>query len=110
MCRVFPLARVAETRRRPDGDGGIGALGAATVAAFKHLAASGFLHPGERVVLFNTGSGLKYIDVVARYLKDRDSRLGAAGGHADAGDAQAERSSADKLPASHNIGGIIQPF
>ncbi len=38
--------------------------GAATVAAFKHLAASGFLHPGERVVLFNTGSGLKYSDLV----------------------------------------------
>jgi threonine synthase len=34
--------------------------GAATLAAFKHLATSGFLHPDERVVLFNTGSGLKY--------------------------------------------------
>jgi threonine synthase len=38
--------------------------GAATLAAFKHLAASGFLHPGERVVLFNTGSGLKYSNLV----------------------------------------------
>ncbi len=38
--------------------------GAATVAAFKHLAARGFLHPEQRVVLFNTGSGLKYAELV----------------------------------------------
>ncbi len=38
--------------------------GAATLAAFTHLAATGFLHPGERVVLFNTGSGLKYSNLV----------------------------------------------
>ncbi len=34
--------------------------GAATVAALRHLLASGALHPEERIVLFNTGSGLKY--------------------------------------------------
>jgi threonine synthase len=38
--------------------------GAATLAAFKRLASSGFLHPNERVVLFNTGSGLKYSNLV----------------------------------------------
>ena len=38
--------------------------GAATVAAFKRLATSGFLRPNERVVLFNTGSGLKYSSLV----------------------------------------------
>ncbi len=38
--------------------------GAATVAAFKHLAATGFLRPEQRVVLFNTGSGLKYAGLV----------------------------------------------
>jgi threonine synthase len=38
--------------------------GAATVAAFKHLAASGFLQPEQRVVLFNTGSGLKYPELM----------------------------------------------
>jgi threonine synthase len=32
--------------------------GAAAVAAFKRLAAGGYLHPEQRVVLFNTGSGL----------------------------------------------------
>jgi threonine synthase len=38
--------------------------GAATLAAFKRLAMSGFLHPKERIVLFNTGSGLKYSNLV----------------------------------------------
>ncbi len=37
---------------------------AATYAAFKRLAASGFLKPSDRVVLFNTGSGLKYPELV----------------------------------------------
>ena len=35
--------------------------GAATWAALKRLAADGWVEPNERVVLFNTGSGLKYI-------------------------------------------------
>lgn len=39
--------------------------GAATLVAYNKLIASGFLKPSDRVVLFNTGSGLKYIDVVA---------------------------------------------
>lgn len=37
---------------------------AATYAAFKRLAASGFLKPNETIVLFDTGSGLKYPDLV----------------------------------------------
>lgn len=35
--------------------------GAATLAAAIRLAESGWLQPGERVVLFNTGTGLKYL-------------------------------------------------
>jgi len=38
--------------------------GAATYAAFKQLVAENFLHPSDRVVLFNTGSGLKYPELV----------------------------------------------
>lgn len=34
--------------------------GAACVAAARHLIASGFLKPTDRIVLYNTGSGLKY--------------------------------------------------
>jgi threonine synthase len=35
--------------------------GAATFAALKHLVKTGWLQKDERVVLFNTGSGLKYL-------------------------------------------------
>lgn len=36
--------------------------GAATLAALKELVRKGWIQPDERVVLFNTGSGLKYLD------------------------------------------------
>ncbi len=36
--------------------------GAATLAALKQLIQQKWIHPDERVVLFNTGSGLKYLD------------------------------------------------
>src|SRR5580700_10630769 len=37
--------------------------GAAATAAYDHLLATGFLKASDRVVLFNTGSGLKYVDM-----------------------------------------------
>jgi threonine synthase len=40
--------------------------GAATLVAYDKLMASGFLKPTDRAVLFNTGSGLKYIDVIEK--------------------------------------------
>jgi threonine synthase len=43
--------------------------GAASLAAYKILLEQKFLKPADKVVLFNTGSGLKYIDVVAEALK-----------------------------------------
>jgi len=43
--------------------------GAAASAAYDHLLATGFLSPSDRVVLFNTGSGNKYTDVVAQALR-----------------------------------------
>ena len=39
--------------------------GAAATAAYDHLLKIGFLKPADRVVLFNTGAGLKYTDVTA---------------------------------------------
>ena len=42
--------------------------GAAATAAYDRLLASGFLKPSDRVVLFNTGSGLKYTDVIAEAM------------------------------------------
>jgi len=67
--------------------------GAASLAAYKILVEQKFLKPSDRVVLFNTGSGLKYIDVI---------------GQAMGITAQPEQSMA--VPASRNIGGIIQPY
>jgi len=42
--------------------------GATATAAYDHLLATGFLRPSDRVVLFNTGSGLKYTDVTAEAM------------------------------------------
>lgn len=38
--------------------------GGATLAAYRKLVGSGWIGEGESVVLFNTGSGLKYLDVL----------------------------------------------
>src|ERR1700755_3388249 len=42
--------------------------GAAATAAYDHLLATGYLKPTDRCVLFNTGAGLKYADVIAEKL------------------------------------------
>jgi threonine synthase len=42
--------------------------GAAATAAYDHLLANGTLKPTDRCVLFNTGAGLKYTDVIAERL------------------------------------------
>jgi threonine synthase len=63
--------------------------GAASLAAYKILLEEKFLKPSEKVVLFNTGSGLKYIDVIAKSM---------------------ESAASQEVPASRNIGGIIQPY
>ena len=42
--------------------------GAAATAAYDHLLETGFLKPSDRVVLFNTGSGNKYTDVLGQAL------------------------------------------
>ncbi len=67
--------------------------GAAALAAYQQLRASGFLKPSEKLVLFNTGTGYKYLDVFAKYW----------GVEVASGDKA-------KLPASRNMGGIIAPY
>ncbi len=66
--------------------------GGAALAAYKQLLQSGFLKSSDRVVLFNTGSGYKYLDVFAKYW----------GVEAFAGELT--------LPAARNMGGIIGPY
>ncbi|HEY4357422.1 MAG TPA: threonine synthase [Acidobacteriaceae bacterium] len=62
--------------------------GAAATAGYNKLLASGDIKLGERVVLFNTGAGLKYTDMVAEAM-----HLRRPGG----------------LPTSLPVGGIITP-
>jgi len=66
--------------------------GGAVLAAYQQLLARGFLKESDKVVLFNTGSGYKYLDTFAEYW----------GVEAFAAPV--------KLPASRNIGGIIAPY
>ncbi len=61
--------------------------GAASLVAYQKLLGSGFFSPDDTVVLFNTGSGLKYLDVL------------------DTKDTQAQ-----PPPASRAIAGIIGPY
>src|SRR5437763_3091198 len=68
--------------------------GAASLAAYKILLQQKFLKPEDKVVLFNTGSGLKYIDVIADALKISAETPQT---HAAA-------------PAGRSLGGIIQPY
>jgi threonine synthase len=68
--------------------------GAAATAAYDKLIASGFLKPSDEVVIFNTGTGLKYIDVVSKAMGITRSTNG---------------NSAVK-PAERRIGGIIGPY
>src|ERR1700690_4010455 len=70
------------------GEGVFGAReGPAALAAYRKLRANTFFGPDDTVVLFNTGAGLKYLDVI----EDR------------------RKSQHQLAPASRQIGGIIGP-
>jgi len=61
--------------------------GAASLVAYRKLRASGFFSPEDKVVLFNTGSAYKYLDMI-----------------------EAQEKKARPEPAARNIGGIIGPY
>jgi threonine synthase len=67
--------------------------GAAATAAYDKLLANGFLKPKDEVVIFNTGTGLKYTDVISEAMH---LRRDANGGKSK--------------PAERQIGGIIGPY
>jgi threonine synthase len=67
--------------------------GAACLVAYRKLLASGFFQPQDAVVLFNTGNGMKYLDV-----------LGASASRASA------KPVATAKPPARQIGGIIGPY
>jgi threonine synthase len=71
--------------------------GAASLVAYRKLRATGFFKPNDTVVLFNTGSGLKYLDVF-----EASAAQGAAGA--------SPATSSSKTPTARPIGGIIGPY
>jgi threonine synthase len=62
--------------------------GAAALAAYRKLRGNGFFNSDDRVVLFNTGTGLKYLDTIEDEKEVAHS----------------------KLPTSRQIAGIIGPY
>ncbi len=64
--------------------------GAAATAAYDHLIETGFLKPSDRVVIFNTGAGLKYVDMIAEAMG-------------------LSRPNTTNLPMRTPVGGIITP-
>jgi threonine synthase len=55
--------------------------GAACIAALKKLLASGFLKPDEKIVIYNTGSGLKYLEAYGpRFPRNTASEQDKLGG------------------------------
>jgi threonine synthase len=70
--------------------------GAASLAAYRKLRGSGFFQPEDKVVLFNTGTGLKYLDVFDQ---------------ADVARTQLSAQTTEPAkPAARQIGGIIGPY
>ena len=63
--------------------------GAASLVAYQKLRASGFFRAEDKVVLFNTGSAYKYLDMI---------------------EAQEKKGAARSRLAARNIGGIIGPY
>jgi threonine synthase len=62
--------------------------GAASLVAYQKLRASGFFRAADTVVLFNTGSAYKYLDMIAAQ----------------------EKKARPEPPAARTIGGIIGPY
>jgi threonine synthase len=63
-----------------------GPEGATALVAYQKLLGNGFFAPDDNVVLFNTGSGLKYLDVIQPHRENAPA------------------------PAARHIGGIIGPY
>jgi len=64
------------------------------LVAYQKLRASGFLKESDITVIFNTGSGIKYVDVIADTFAEPDTAQKAAASQ----------------PAARHIGGIIGPY
>jgi len=69
-------ALLAEQKRLAEEEGVLACPeGGATLAALEKLLAEGWIRPEEKVVLFNTGTGLKYPDTLGAAASKPDSTL-----------------------------------
>lgn len=68
--------------------------GAAALVAYQKLREGGFLKESDVTVIFNTGCGIKYVDVIAEAAAEKD----------------AAAKSVASQPAARQIGGIIGPY
>jgi threonine synthase len=68
--------------------------GAASLVAYQKLRASGFFREDDKVVLFNTGSAYKYLDMIEAETKKL----------------QAKTLPTHSIARSRHIGGIIGPY
>jgi threonine synthase len=78
--------------------------GAAATAAYDHLIATEWLSPEDKVVIFNTGAGLKYTDVTAAAM----NLVFPTPGYSGQQEAEKDHRGVT-LPARHRAGGIITP-
>jgi len=74
--------------------------GAACLVAYRKLRDSGFFKPEDAVVLFNTGSGLKYLDVLDQSVAGKSVARTLLSAFPEPA----------KKPAPRQIGGIIGPY
>jgi threonine synthase len=78
--------------------------GAASLVAYRKLRASGFFKPEDTVVLFNTGTGLKYLDVLDA------ANVGRTLPSTSSGQAMSAKPAQSRRPPTRQIGGIIGPY
>jgi threonine synthase len=77
--------------------------GAACLVAYRKLLSSAFFKPEDTVVLFNTGNGLKYLDVLGPSAVRAPSPANSTG-------PSSVRSDEGHKPSARHIGGIIGPY
>jgi threonine synthase len=82
--------------------------GAAATAAYDHLIASGWLLPEDKVVIFNTGAGLKYADVTAAAMHLAFPPPSTRAQKEGQNEVEKDHRGVT-LPARHRAGGIITP-
>jgi threonine synthase len=85
--------------------------GAASLVAYQKLLATGFFTPDDTVVLFNTGSGLKYLDVLDTGLDQiGPGKIGLGKKESCNREISEDAAAPASSPRTRAIAGIIGPY